>query len=79
MQVMHHFHGDLVMRDDEKLHLCRHVAHEITETARVLVIQRRVHLIQQAGGPSPALIDYGVQQVRKRRGTGQGKVILLPS
>lgn len=38
-----------------------------------------MHLIQQAGGPPPAMIDHGVQQVRKRRGQSSGKVIMLPT
>lgn len=36
------------------------------------------HLINQAGGPSQGMIDFGVQAIRKKRGQGTGKVILLP-
>lgn len=36
-------------------------------------------LIQMAGGPGREAIDYGVQQVRKRRGQNSGRIILLPS
>jgi hypothetical protein len=37
-----------------------------------------IHLIQQAGGPSPGMIDYGVQSVMKKRGQSKGRVIMLP-
>lgn len=38
-----------------------------------------LHLIDMAGGPGQATIDRGVQEVRKRRGQGKGRVILLPT
>src|SRR5579863_8987403 len=41
-------HGRLVVSDEDELHAARHVAHDIAEATDVVLIERRVDLIEQA-------------------------------
>src|SRR5579863_182751 len=43
-------HGRLVVGDEDELHAVGHVAHDIAEAADVVLIERRVDLIEQAEG-----------------------------
>jgi len=45
---MGHFHGDLVVRDEDELRFLGHRRHHLRVTFRVCVVQRRIHLVQQA-------------------------------
>ena len=45
---LRHFHGDLVVGDEQELRLARHLLHQLAEALGVGVVQRRVDLVQQA-------------------------------
>ena len=47
-ELAREFHGHLVMRDKYKLHLVRHVPDDVTETPDVGVVQRGIHLVENA-------------------------------
>jgi hypothetical protein len=42
------FHGGLVVRDEYELHAARHLAHDFAEAADVVLVEWRVHLVEQA-------------------------------
>ena len=47
-QLLGHFHGDLVVADEQELGFLAHAGHQLGVALGVGVVQRRVHLVQQA-------------------------------
>src|SRR4051794_37922812 len=47
-QLVRHFHRDFVVADKDKLGLARHFAHKIAKTVSIAVVERGIHLVQEA-------------------------------
>src|SRR5436190_5020209 len=47
-ELRRRFHGALVVRDHDELHLARHLLHHLAEAPDVGLVERRVHLVEQA-------------------------------
>src|SRR6185369_772497 len=47
-ELMHGLHGRLVVSDDHELNASGHLAHDLRETTDVRVVERCVHLVEQA-------------------------------
>ena len=47
-ELLGHFHGDFVVADEQELRLFGHRGHQLGVALGVGVIQRRVHLVEQA-------------------------------
>src|SRR6185369_13882487 len=46
-QLLCQLHGGLVVGDEDELHAAGHLAHDIAEAAHIVLVQRRVHFVQQ--------------------------------
>ncbi|MPM66172.1 hypothetical protein SDC9_113079 [bioreactor metagenome] len=46
-QLFGHFHGNLVVTDEEELRSLRHAGHQLGIAFGIGVVQRRIHLVQQ--------------------------------
>src|SRR5688572_17319818 len=47
-QLLGKLHGGLVVRDEDELHALRHCLDDVAEPADVVLVERRVHFVQQA-------------------------------
>src|SRR6476646_4288957 len=47
-ELMHRLHRRLVVSDDDELNASRHLAHDLRETTDVRIVERRIHLVEQA-------------------------------
>ena len=46
-QLLRHFHGDLIVCDEQKLGVLRHFLDQLAIAFGIRIVQRRVHLVQQ--------------------------------
>src|SRR4051812_45077534 len=47
-QLRGQLHGGLVVRDEDELHALRHLLDDVAEAADVVLVERRIHFVQQA-------------------------------
>ena len=47
-QLVGYFHGNLVVRNENELHIFRHAGHQLAEPAYIGVIQGRINLVEYA-------------------------------
>src|SRR4051812_1749607 len=60
-------HGGLVVRDEDELHALRHLLDDVAEAADVVLVERRIHFVQQAERRRVQVEDGEHQRHRRER------------